>query len=464
MVSITAPCRPALGTRLLARLPLRLRLAGFGLLERLAGLRGSQGPALVLPPASGGPRALWVFVSTIGELNAIEPFLNQLLQALGQPPLLLISDRGLYAEAYRAKYPQALLASLSGTQAEAAALAARQPPLLLLVAEIPALLHDAPCRFSFATVQAARRAGAPVVLANGWLYGYAPPSRMDRIEHALFAADYLRAFDLLLVQTEPVRQALLQAGATPERVVVTGNIKFDAMDSAYGLPASAQGPGSLHQQLLARAGRGPVIVAGSVTETADQRALLAAFAQVLAAHPQALLVLAPRHPENQPRMAALRGLLAEMAGGALAHRFRSACDTATAVDTSVLVLDTMGELRGCYAAATLAFVGTDHNVLEPLAFGKPVFVGPGWERTYPSYPVYQQLLAAGVLQAVPQLPALGEAWLRWLGSPHHGAADTQHCGTLLRAAGGASQRHLAAMRRQPALAALLAPPGPAESR
>lgn len=434
--------------------PLPLRLAAFGVLERLAALRSraampAQWPAGL--PASGPQRALWVFVSTIGELNAIQPFLDRLLQALGQPALLLISDRDQYAQAYRSKYPQALQASLPGTLQQAQALARQVPPLLLLVAEIPALLHDAPCRFGFAMLHAARRAGAPAVLVNGWLYGYAPASRMDRLEKTLFDTDYLRAFELMLVQTEAVRARLLASGADPQRVQVTGNIKFDAMDTAYGLPAAACGPGSLHAALQARAQAGPLIVAGSVTETADQRALLQAFGQVLARHPSALLVLAPRHPENQPRMQALREMLA---ASAMQHRFRSEHDNAAALQCSVLVLDTMGELRGCYAAATLAFVGTDHNVLEPLAFGKPVFVGPGWEPTYPSYPVYQQLLAAGALQAAQEIQALGGLWLDALDAPDRQMPPGERAQQVLAQARGAVERKMQALQRS-AVAGLL---------
>ena len=450
-----APPSP-LASRLLQRVPLALRLGLFGLLERAAALRSGV-PAAVLPPAAGagGPRALWSFVSTIGELNAIEPFLNELLLALGNPPLLLISDRALYADAYRAKYPQALLAQTSGTQADVQALAERQPPLLLLVAEIPARLHDAPCRCSFALLHAARSAGAPALLANGWLYGYAPPSRIDHVEQALFATAYVQAFDLLLVQTEAVRAQLLAAGAEPARVVVTGNVKFDAMAGAYGLPPGARAPGSLHGHLLARAAQGPVIVAGSVTETADQRALLQAYAPVLADHPGALLVLAPRHPENTPRMQALRALLAE---SGLPHRWRSGDDAASAVQTSVLVLDTMGELRGCYAAATLAFVGTDHNVLEPLAFGKPVFVGPGWEPTYPSYPVYTLLREAGGLHAVDALPDLAARWLAALQDETGARASARRSEAVLARARGAVARKMAALRASPLAGLLQTPP------
>jgi 3-deoxy-D-manno-octulosonic-acid transferase len=407
-----------------------------------AAAAGTPTPA----PASAQRPSLWLFVSTIGELNAIDPFLGPLLEALGQPPLTLISDRTTYDEAYRARYPKAAVERLDGSTAAANALARRRPPLLLLVAEIPCRLHDAPCRFSYSTVHAARRAGAPALLVNGWLYGYPPPSRIDVLENRWFAIDYLRAFDLMLVQTEAVRGALCAAGAEPARVAVTGNIKFDAMNPAQ-LPPSA-----LADTLRARAG-GPVIVAGSVTETVHQQALVHAFQQVLQQHPGALLVLAPRHPENAPRMAALAECL--RASG-LDWRLRSAHgDAAAAAGGAVLVLDTMGELRGCYAAATLAFVGNDHNVLEPLAYGKPVFVSAPWEETYPSYPVYRQLLDAGVLHAVDALEGLGSAWCAMLaGSAGDRAADGERLAQVLAEKRGAVARNLCAIRSSGLLARL----------
>jgi 3-deoxy-D-manno-octulosonic-acid transferase len=437
-------------------IPLRLRLAAFRLLESAAAFRHGHGhrngqgngpsiaqatPSLPAQTLPSQPCTLWVFVSTIGELNAIEPFLNRLWVETGQPPLVLITDRPHYGPAYLAKYPQATVEVLSGSMAQAEALARKRPPLLLLVAEIPCVLHDAPCRFSFATVRAVKRAGGLVVLVNGWLYGYAPPSRMDRVESAWFGSDYLQAFDLLMVQTPAVRETLLQAQAAPDKVVVTGNIKFDAM-----LPSSATlGASPLVLAMRARGTRfGPVIVAGSVTEAADQRLVLQAFVHVRRSHPSALLILAPRHPENLQRMALLRSLLEELR---MDYRMRSEHGPDDALATSVLVLDTMGELRSCYAESALAFVGTDHNVLEPMAFGKPVFVGPGWEPTYPSYPVYLQLLQAGALHAVADLNDLGPAWADYLALAKTGQdADNQRHQRVLAQAKGAVERSLQALR------------------
>src|SRR6266852_5992653 len=65
-------------------------------------------------------------------------------------------------------------------------LAAAVRPALLIVAEIPSRLSDAPCRFPFAFAYEAKRAGAAVCLINGWLYGEEPASRIDRLERSWF--------------------------------------------------------------------------------------------------------------------------------------------------------------------------------------------------------------------------------------------------------------------------------------
>lgn len=151
-----------------------------------------------------------------------------------------------------------------------------------------------------------------------------------------------------------------------------------------------------------------MIVAGSVTETDDQRQMLQAFADVFARHPGARLVLAPRHPENRPRMEALGELL--RASG-FDHAYRSQIEPGQAAAKPVLILDTMGELGACYAAATFSYVGADHNVLEPLAFGRLVFVSGNWLPIYPSYPVYRQTLEAGLIVQVDSIAELGGVWL-----------------------------------------------------
>jgi 3-deoxy-D-manno-octulosonic-acid transferase len=411
----------------------------FRLLERLSDLKGnSTAGQLELALPAQPLAALWVFVSTIGELNAIDPLLRAIVDRLPQLKLVLITDHPHYRASYQARYPAAEVCVTRGHGTDAATLAQHYPPQLLVVAEIPCWPSDAPCRFSFAFLLAAKQARAATILVNAWLYHYTPASRMDAIERSLFQADYVRAFDAIGAQTPETRQHLLAVGADPAKVEVVGNIKFDAMPSSDWSPTQARSPVMLGA--LIASGR-PVIVAGCITDYADQQMVLDAFVCVRNQHPDAVLVLAPRHPEVAEHMQALRSFLAQRS---LTGVFKSAVpDAPLAADAACLVLDTMGELRDFYAAATVAHVGVDHNVLEPLGFGKPVTVGTGWNTTYPSYPVYRLLMDERTLLEVTSAEQLTDTWRDLIDNAEHYRSNVHAITQTLTQARGAVSRHLA---------------------
>ena len=416
----------------------RLKWGVFRLLERLSDLRGNTASGHLELNRPDHPLAsLWVFVSTIGELNAIDPLLREIIARVPQLKLVLITDHPHYRDSYLARYPAAEVCVTRGHGTDAAALARHYPPQLLVVAEIPCWPSDAPCRFSFAFLLEAKRAGAAVVLVNAWLYHYAPPSRMDAIERRLFQKECLRAFDAIGAQTDEMRQKLLAAGADASRVTVTGNIKFDAMLQPNWSAANARSPAMLGA--LIDSGR-PVIVAGCMTDFAELQMVLDAFVAVREHHPNALLVLAPRHPEATDQMVALRDLLKQ---SHLPAVFRSElADAPIEVPLACLVLDTMGELRDFYAVATVAHVGVDHNVLEPLGFGKPVTVKPGWNTTYPSYPVYRLLMDSQALLEISAANELSGHWLGLIDNADHYRSHINSIGQTLIRYRGAVRRHL----------------------
>lgn len=410
----------------------------FRCLERLSDLRGNSAAGhLEITEPERPLQSLWVFASTIGELNAIDPLLREVIAHAPQLKLVLITDHPHYRDSYLARYPAAEVCVTRGHSADAATLAAHYPPQLLIVAEIPCWPSDAPCRFSFAFLLEAKRLGAVATLVNGWLYHYASPSRMDTIERRLFQRAYVRSFDAIGVQTDETRRHLLSAGAEESRVVVAGNVKFDAVNRMDWSPLNARSPVML--SALVESAR-PVIVAGCVTEFAEQEMVLTAFVAVRERHPDALLILAPRHPEVSERMQTLRSSLAQRELQAV---FRSTLpDMQIATETACVVLDTMGELRDFYAAASIAHVGVDHNVLEPLAFGKPVTVVPGWDTTYPSYPVYRLLMDSQTLIEVAAAKQLSASWLDLIDNAAHYRERTSQIDTTLAGARGAVARHM----------------------
>ncbi|MEC5397279.1 3-deoxy-D-manno-octulosonic acid transferase [Uliginosibacterium sp. H1] len=413
----------------------RLRYSVFRQLEK----RATPTVGTALPAGKSAP-ALWVFVSTIGELNAIGPFLRQLVARHADLRLVLLTDRSIYRESYLAQYPQAEVVEIGASGEPAHTLAQQRPPTLFVVAEIPCLPADAPCRLPIGYLYAARAAGARVALVNGWLYGYAPACRMDSIERSLLGRDYLALFDLLCVQTEAVAHHLQNSGAAASQLHVTGNIKFDALAPAVRPPGETRSPRTLGS--LDDGGR-PVIVAGCLTDAEELATVLDAFQRLVGDAPRSLLVLAPRHPENG---AAMSAMFAELQGRGLGFRNHAVeGDLPVPDDLPVLVLNTMGELRDYYARSTVSHVGKDHNILEPLSFSRPVTITAGWNTTYPSYPVYTVATREGLVYQAESAEALAARWASCINSETGSGTRVQ--ASLARLA-GATQRTLDLFSRQ----------------
>lgn len=307
---------------------------------------------------------------------------------------------------------------------------------MLALAEIPCLPSDAPCRFSYAFLREARQRGASTLLLNGWLYHYAPPARLDQMERRLLERDYLQALDVLCVQDEETAATLARRGAPRERLHVTGNMKFDAMQRPHWQVAQARSPVLLGALLLQRR---PTVVGGCVTELPEQQAVLGAFQRLRQHHADALLILAPRHPENQER---LQALLAQVQAQGLHWVRRSQIpDAPLPPDVQCLVLDTVGELRDFYAAASVAHVGVDHNVLEPLGLGKALTIQEGWNSTYPSYPVYRLLRDQGVLHTCADEASLQAYWQAAIEQAASVREDLRRTEAVLAAMRGSVSRH-----------------------
>jgi len=181
----------------------------------------------------------------------------------------------------------------------------------------------------------------------------------------------LENVDLFLAQTEEDRRRLTEIGAPEAKVAVAGNLKFDVTPPKP--PAIAA---SLHAS-LGQGGLEPVLVCGSTVEE-EEGSLLSAFHNILATHPKAVMILAPRHPERFPEVAAL----VEKLGFRLLRR---SLWSGEPLEGAVFLLDSIGELAALYSLATIAFVGGSlvprggHNILEPALHGVPIVTGNHYE-------------------------------------------------------------------------------------
>lgn len=183
------------------------------------------------------------------------------------------------------------------------------------------------------------------------------------------------------------------------RVELGGNLKAD-------LPP----PAPLHEgweRLREAWSPYPVLVAGN-TVPGEEDLILDLWHGARALAPELRLILAPRQPKRFPEVGA-----AFAAAGLRFHRASGIWpQSATAWrEVDVLLLDTLGELPLAYREGTVALVGGGwtwhggHNPLEPLRWGVPTLVGPGFDNFRD---LVEPLQAAGLLRIVDQ-PILPEA-------------------------------------------------------
>jgi len=219
-------------------------------------------------------------------------------------------------------------------------------------------------------LRACRRTGVRTVLVNGRISSRSY-SRY-RLARPFFRR-VLANIDRFCMQSEESARRIVDIGADPDRVVVTGSLKFGSLDLP-GASTPDRGRNRVLRYFRVSPDR-PVIIAAS-TLKGEEDPVFEAFQRIRARVPEVLLIIAPRKPERfaEVEQQARRG------GWRTARRSELPVDSEPRQD--VVVLDTIGELAQLYQIATAVFVGGSlvdqggHNILEPAVFGKPIVFGP----------------------------------------------------------------------------------------
>lgn len=311
-------------------------------------------------PAGG----IWIHAVSVGELLAVLPLVHALQQRWPARPLWISTTtstgQGL-ARTKLAGQARVFYFPLDWRFAVRKALAATRPAIVLVAeTEIwPNFLRE--CRSRH----------VPVLLVNGRLSDRSV--RRYRIVRP-FLKRVLSDFQRCCMQTKLDRERLLSIGASETEVEVCGNLKYD-----IAVPEGFQSKVEAYRQLFCLSEGRFVIVAGSTMKD-EEVEVLSAFKSLRACCPQALLILAPRHPERFDEVEAL------LAGQRFRYCRRSKLkperSQQPAPQTEVILLDSMGELATLYALADVVFIGGSlvptggHNILEPALYRKPILFGP----------------------------------------------------------------------------------------
>jgi 3-deoxy-D-manno-octulosonic-acid transferase len=266
----------------------------------------------------------------------------------------------------------------------------------------------------------------PLVLVNGRL-SQKSFERWQRLPRSI--ANLLRRFDLCLAQSQEDARRYAALGAA---VNITGNLKID-------VPPPPAHPAAL-AVLQPTAGRRAVIAAAS-THAGEEAMLIDMHRQLQRDEPDLLTVVAPRHPERGPEIAAA----ATVAG--LTTRLRSRGETPDA-DCAFYVLDAVGELGALYRVAPIVFMGGSlvthggQNPIEAAKLGAAVLHGP---HVWNFAEIYAALDGSNGARLVPDAAALTERVRAWLRDPSARQKTAAAGGRTVDELGGALERTLAAL-------------------
>ena len=270
--------------------------------------------------------------------------------------------------------------------------------------------------------------GIPIIIANArisekaWLHYHSVRGFFKPILNQLTA---------ILAQSQADLLRFESLGADKDRIKLLGNMKFDA------LPKIEQP--EICQQVKNGLGPEKIIILLASTHDQEEAMILAQWPQLLSVIPNAVLWIAPRHPERFNRVVTL----CHNTGLRTMRRSQPELIDGT---TQVIVLDSIGELLGFYACCDYAFVGGSlvpmiggHNVLEPIAVGIPVFCGQFMQN---SKQICDELLSKGALQQVLDAAELIEKIIFFHQHPEKKKLQITRATQVLQANQGSVMNHL----------------------
>jgi 3-deoxy-D-manno-octulosonic-acid transferase len=308
--------------------------------------------------ASESSIRIWLHASSVGEIEAVRPIATGLLEQYPDATLIVTTMTATGRDAALRRIPAALcrLAPLDHPLAVRRFLDAVAPDLVLITeTELwPNYFIES------------RRRGARIAIVNGRLSDRS--LKRYKLFRPLWRA-VASCADMVMVQSRSDAEHYQALGAAADRIVVTGNTKFSAF--------SDDNKAELHPALAQFAAAGPTLIAGS-TARGEEQQILTAYMQLHSEFPELRLLLAPRHLERTLEIKEM--LKREGIDYLQGSELKRGCNASKG---SVLLLDTLGDLRLLYRYGTLAFVGGSlfegrggQNLGEPAAAGVPVFFGP----------------------------------------------------------------------------------------
>jgi 3-deoxy-D-manno-octulosonic-acid transferase len=242
---------------------------------------------------------------------------------------------------------------------------------------------------------AAKEHGAAVAVINARM---SPRSFGRYAKVGRLISSLLRRVDVLAVQTDEYARCYRALGAPPERVRITGSVKYD------GIVLDRQNTRTQELRRILGVQKSDLIWIAGSTQAPEEEIALRIFRRLKDRQPNLRLFLVPRQKERFGEVAALL----ERCGEPFVRR--SKLGTPLVSHPSVILIDTIGELGALWGLAEVAFVGGSldgrrggQNMIEPAGYGAAVVFGP---HVWNFRDTAARLVKAGAAVQVPDAGAL----------------------------------------------------------
>jgi 3-deoxy-D-manno-octulosonic-acid transferase len=379
---------------------------------------------------SGKP-CIWIHAVSVGEVNATRTLMEQMRRQMPDYEVVISSttDTGLaraktlYANDYAVFY---FPFDFSWIMKRAFK---RLNPSVICLMELEVWPNLA---------SLAREKNIPVVVVNGRLSDHSFPKyqKIRPITKAMF-----RKVSLVLAQTDEYAERFIDLGCEPDKVVVTSSLKYDTAQTG----GTVEGADRLAEQV--HLGKEPLWVAGG-TGPGEEKMILDAFAMLkkLNGLENLRLAIVPRKPERFDEVA---GLIDAAGFGFVRYSALKKDNSVTTGRPTVILGDTMGDLKKFYALATVVFVGRTlvpmggSDMMEPTALGKCTLFGP---HTFNFKQTVEVLLKGrGAIQVTDEAD-LYDKTLQTLINPDFASRIAQNGQTVIKQNQGATQKTVDAIQ------------------
>lgn len=324
-----------------------------------------------LPEVSQGKKRLWLHGVSVGEINLLKPLARE-IEASGQDWEFVVSSTSetgfeLAKRLFGDRVPVFYCPLDLGRATRRAV--RRVKPDLLALAELelwPAL------------VKAAHDFGARVAIVNGRISDKSF-QRYRFVKSAL--APTFRRIDLIGAQDELAAERFKAIDPCPERVVVSGSVKYD------GVQTDRSNPETKRLGALIGIEEDDVVFLAGSTQAPEEVGAIETYRRLYREYPRLKLIVVPRSRERFDEVARLLDAsgFAWLRRSKLNDGFHPDPPTAPAPERDprrVVLVDAIGELGAWWGLAKIAFVGGSwgdrggQNMLEPSGYGAAVSFGP----------------------------------------------------------------------------------------